>query len=50
MTEVGGSDGREIFEDELEELEEQLPHPTVLTLTTTPTAQEEEDGFTYVCE
>ncbi|XP_054848256.1 C-type lectin domain family 11 member A [Eublepharis macularius] len=47
LTEVGGSDSKEILEEELEELEEQLPHPTVLTLTTVPPAQEE-DGFTYV--
>ncbi|XP_077169797.1 C-type lectin domain family 11 member A [Paroedura picta] len=48
LTEAGGSDGKEGLEEELKEPGEQLPHPTVLAPTTTPPAQEEEDGFTYV--
>uniref|UniRef100_A0ACB8EVQ3 Uncharacterized protein n=1 Tax=Sphaerodactylus townsendi TaxID=933632 RepID=A0ACB8EVQ3_9SAUR len=49
LTEVGGSESKEVLEGEQEDLEEPLPHPTVLSLTTTSPVQEEEDGFTYVC-
>ncbi|XP_066485381.1 C-type lectin domain family 11 member A [Tiliqua scincoides] len=44
LTEIGGSDGKQILEEE----EKEAPLPTTLAPSTTPPAQEEEDGFTYV--
>lgn len=51
LTELGGTGGKEILGEEVEEeAEDGLLHPTPLSPTTIPSAQEEEDGFTYVCE